>query len=107
VEPDLFEQPVSPATSGGELAAWAALAEIREATGLAVAIDEMVARPEDVLRARDEDAADAVNIKIMRTRSTAGRCSAASSSTCDRSFTDTAASRSDAERGDAASRGRF
>jgi L-alanine-DL-glutamate epimerase-like enolase superfamily enzyme len=66
VKPDLFEQPVSPATCGGELAAWAALAEIREATGLAVAIDEMVARPEDVLRARDEDAADAVNIKIMK-----------------------------------------
>ena len=66
VVPELFEQPVSPATCGGVLEAYAALAEIREATGLPVAIDEMVARPEDVLRARDEDAADAVNIKLMK-----------------------------------------
>ncbi len=63
---DLFEQPVSPATCGGVLEAYAALAEIREATGLPVALDEMLTRPEDVLRARDEEAADAVNIKLMK-----------------------------------------
>lgn len=64
--PELFEQPVSAATCGGVLEAYAALAEIREATGIAVALDEMVTRPEDVLRARDDDAADAVNVKLMK-----------------------------------------
>lgn len=66
VVPELFEQPVSPASCGGVMEAYAALAEIREATGLRVALDEMIARPEDVLRARDDDAADAVNVKLMK-----------------------------------------
>lgn len=55
----LFEQPVAPGD-------WDALAEVRAESGLRVAIDESVRRPDDVHAARDARAADATNIKIMK-----------------------------------------
>jgi L-Ala-D/L-Glu epimerase len=56
---DLFEQPVAPGD-------WDALAEVRRRTGLRIAIDESVTRAEDVSEARRRGAADAVNVKIMK-----------------------------------------
>jgi L-alanine-DL-glutamate epimerase-like enolase superfamily enzyme len=55
----LFEQPVA----AGD---WDALAEVRRRTGLRVAIDESVTRAGDVTEARRRGAADAVNVKIMK-----------------------------------------
>lgn len=54
---DLFEQPVRD---------WDALVEVRAKTGLTVAIDESVTCADDVTRARTTGAADAVNVKIMK-----------------------------------------
>jgi L-alanine-DL-glutamate epimerase-like enolase superfamily enzyme len=59
VVPVLFEQPVAP----GDLRA---LAEVRARTKLRVALDESVARPADVEEAARLAAADAVNVKIMK-----------------------------------------
>lgn len=53
----LFEQPVR---------AWEDLVEFRARTGLRVAIDESVTGADDVTRAKALGAADAVNIKIMK-----------------------------------------
>jgi len=55
----LFEQPVAPGS-------WEALAEVRAKTGLRVAIDESVTRPADVGAANRAGAADAANIKLMK-----------------------------------------
>ncbi len=66
VTPVLFEQPVSAATSGGVGEAYQHLAKIRRDTGLRVALDEMASAPQDLLRARDAEAADAINVKIMK-----------------------------------------
>jgi o-succinylbenzoate synthase len=55
----LFEQPVA----AGD---WDALAEVRRRTGLLVAIDESVTRAEDVSEAKRRGAADAVNVKLMK-----------------------------------------
>jgi L-Ala-D/L-Glu epimerase len=59
VVPALFEQPVAP----GE---WEALAEVRAKSRLAIAIDESVTRPEDVIAAHRAGAADAANLKLMK-----------------------------------------
>ncbi|MDB4943117.1 MAG: L-alanine-DL-glutamate epimerase [Labilithrix sp.] len=59
VVPALFEQPVAAGS-------WEALAEVRAKTGLLVAIDESVTRPEDVVAAHRAGAADAANVKIMK-----------------------------------------
>ncbi len=59
----LFEQPVA-ATPGED--GWAALAEVRKRTGLLVAIDESVTTADDVSAAKRSGAADAVNVKIMK-----------------------------------------
>lgn len=59
VVPALFEQPVAPGS-------WEALAEVRAKSGLAVAIDESVTRPEDVIAAHRAGAADAANVKLMK-----------------------------------------
>jgi L-alanine-DL-glutamate epimerase-like enolase superfamily enzyme len=59
VVPALFEQPVAPGD-------WEALAEVRAKTGLCIAIDESVTRPEDVLAAHRAGAADAANVKLMK-----------------------------------------
>lgn len=59
VVPALFEQPVAPGS-------WEALAEIRAKSGLPIAIDESVTRPEDVIAAHREGAADAANVKLMK-----------------------------------------
>jgi L-alanine-DL-glutamate epimerase-like enolase superfamily enzyme len=56
---DLFEQPVA----GGD---WDGLVEIRKKTGLTIAIDESVTAAEDATRAHRLGAADAVNVKIMK-----------------------------------------
>ncbi|MBX3222014.1 MAG: dipeptide epimerase [Labilithrix sp.] len=56
---ELFEQPVAPGD-------WAALAEVRSRTGLRVAIDESVTVADDVTEARRRGAADAINLKIMK-----------------------------------------
>lgn len=56
---ELFEQP----TPTGD---WDALAEVRSRTGLRVAIDESVTRVADVVEAKRRGAADAVNVKIMK-----------------------------------------
>lgn len=58
-EIQLFEQPIAPGD-------WDALAEVRKRTGLRVAIDESVTRSSDVIEARRRGAADAVNVKIMK-----------------------------------------
>lgn len=55
----LFEQPVAPGD-------WDALAEVRGRTGLSVAVDESVTVADDVGEARRRGAADAVNVKIMK-----------------------------------------
>jgi len=55
----LFEQPVAPGD-------WDALAEVRSRTGLLVAIDESVTSRDDVGEAKRRRAADAVNVKIMK-----------------------------------------
>lgn len=55
----LFEQPVAPGN-------WEALAEVRQRTGLRIAIDESVTRASDVTEAKRRGAADAVNAKIMK-----------------------------------------
>jgi o-succinylbenzoate synthase len=59
VVPALFEQPIGPGS-------WEALAEIRAKSGLPIAIDESVTRPEDVIAAHREGAADAANVKLMK-----------------------------------------
>lgn len=59
VAPALFEQPVAP----GDLAA---LAEVRARTKLAIALDESVTKPSDVVAAHRAGAADAVNVKLMK-----------------------------------------
>ena len=56
---ELFEQPIA----AGD---WEALAEVRRRTGLRIAIDESVTRASDVTEARAHAAADAVNMKIMK-----------------------------------------
>ena len=58
-EIELFEQPIA----GGD---WEALAEVRGRTGLRIAIDESVTRVSDVTDAKARGAADAVNMKIMK-----------------------------------------
>jgi L-alanine-DL-glutamate epimerase-like enolase superfamily enzyme len=55
----LFEQPVAPGL-------WDALAEVRRRTGLPIAIDESVVSTDDVREAKRRGAADAVNLKIMK-----------------------------------------
>lgn len=59
VVPALFEQPVAP----GE---WEALAEVRAKARVPIAIDESVTRPEDVIAAHRAGAADAANLKLMK-----------------------------------------
>jgi L-Ala-D/L-Glu epimerase len=58
-EIELLEQPIA----AGD---WEALAEVRRRTGLRIAIDESVTRASDVTAARAHGAADAVNMKIMK-----------------------------------------
>lgn len=55
----LFEQPIAPGD-------WDALAEVRRRTGLTVAIDESVTCAADVSEAKKRGAADAANVKIMK-----------------------------------------
>lgn len=55
----LFEQPVAAGN-------FEALAEVRARTGLTIAIDESVTRVDDVVQAHRRAAADAVNIKLMK-----------------------------------------
>ncbi len=55
----LFEQPIPPGD-------WEALAYVRRRTGLVVAIDESVTSAADVDEAKNRGAADAVNVKIMK-----------------------------------------
>ncbi len=59
VVPALFEQPVAPGS-------WEALAEVRRTCKLPIAIDESVTKPADVLAAHRAGAADAANVKIMK-----------------------------------------
>ncbi len=59
VRPALFEQPVAPGS-------WEALAEVRRVSGLPIAIDESVTRPEDVIAAHRAGAVDGANVKIMK-----------------------------------------
>jgi L-Ala-D/L-Glu epimerase len=54
-----FEQPIAPGS-------WEALAEVRAKSGLRIAVDESVARASDVEAAARHGAADAVNVKIMK-----------------------------------------
>lgn len=54
-----FEQPVAPGS-------WEALAEVRAKSGLRIAVDESVSRASDVEAAVRHRAADAVNVKIMK-----------------------------------------
>jgi L-Ala-D/L-Glu epimerase len=56
---ELFEQPIA----AGD---WDALAEVRRRTGLRIAIDESVTCARDVTEAKTHGAADAVNVKIMK-----------------------------------------
>jgi L-alanine-DL-glutamate epimerase-like enolase superfamily enzyme len=58
-EIELFEQPIAAGN-------WEALAEVRRRTRLRIAIDESVTRASDVTDARAHGAADAVNMKIMK-----------------------------------------
>jgi o-succinylbenzoate synthase len=58
-EIELFEQPIA----AGD---WDALAEVRARAGLRIAIDESVTRASDVTDAKAHGAADAVNMKIMK-----------------------------------------
>jgi L-Ala-D/L-Glu epimerase len=55
----LYEQPIKPGN-------WEALAEIRSKTGLRIAIDESCTSANDVIQAKTHKAADAVNVKIMK-----------------------------------------
>jgi L-alanine-DL-glutamate epimerase-like enolase superfamily enzyme len=59
VTPALFEQPIAPGS-------WEALAEVRAKSGLPIAIDESVTRPEDVIAAHRAGACDAANVKLMK-----------------------------------------
>ena len=59
VVPALFEQPVAAGN-------WDALAEVRNQCGMPIAIDESLTRPEDVVAAHRAGAADAANVKIMK-----------------------------------------
>ena len=59
VIPALFEQPVAPGS-------WEALAEVRARSRLPIAIDESVTRAEDVIAAHRAGAADAANVKLMK-----------------------------------------
>lgn len=59
VVPALFEQPVAAGS-------WEALAEVRAKSALPIAIDESVVRPEDVVAAHRAGAADAANVKLMK-----------------------------------------
>lgn len=59
VVPALFEQPVAPGS-------WEALAEVRAKSGLSIAIDESVTHPADVIAAHRAGAADAANVKLMK-----------------------------------------
>lgn len=59
VVPALFEQPIAPGS-------WEALTELRAKTSLPIAIDESVTRPEDVIAAHRAGAADAANVKLMK-----------------------------------------
>lgn len=61
VTPALFEQPIAPGDGS-----WEALAELRAKCGLPIAIDESVTRPEDVIAAHRAGAADAANVKLMK-----------------------------------------
>lgn len=54
-----FEQPVAPGS-------WEALAEVRAKSGLRIAADESISRASDVDAAVRHRAADAVNVKIMK-----------------------------------------
>ena len=54
-----FEQPIAPGD-------WEALAEVRAKTGLRIALDESITRASDVVEAARRGAADAVNMKIMK-----------------------------------------
>ena len=56
---ELFEQP----TPAGD---WDALAEVRRRSGIPIAIDESVTRADDVTEAKARGAADAINMKIMK-----------------------------------------
>jgi L-alanine-DL-glutamate epimerase-like enolase superfamily enzyme len=55
----LFEQPIAPGD-------WDALAEVRRMSGLTIAIDESVTNADDVSEAKRRGAADAANVKIMK-----------------------------------------
>jgi L-alanine-DL-glutamate epimerase-like enolase superfamily enzyme len=55
----LFEQPIAPGD-------WDALAEVRKRSGLRIAIDESVTCVNDVTEAKRRGAADAANVKIMK-----------------------------------------
>jgi o-succinylbenzoate synthase len=59
VRPHVFEQPIA----AGD---WDALAEVRARMGLYVALDESITSAADVALAKQRGAADAVNIKIMK-----------------------------------------
>ena len=59
VVPALFEQPVAAGS-------WETLAEVRAKCGLPVAIDESLTRAEDVVAASRAGAADAANVKLMK-----------------------------------------
>lgn len=58
VRPALFEQPIA-----GD---WDAIAEVRAKAGLRVALDESITSARDVIDAARHRAADAVNMKIMK-----------------------------------------
>lgn len=55
----LFEQPIAPGN-------WEAMAEIRKRTRIRVGLDESITCADDVVRAVQNDAADAINMKIMK-----------------------------------------
>ena len=61
-KPALFEQPIAP----GAPDEWAALAELRRRAGVRLALDESVTCEQDVAEAVRHGAADAVNVKIMK-----------------------------------------
>ncbi len=59
VRPTQLEQPIAPGD-------WDAIAEVRAKTGLRIALDESITRAADVVEAARRRAADAVNMKIMK-----------------------------------------
>lgn len=59
VVPALFEQPVAPGS-------WDALAQVHAECNIPVAIDESVTKPSDVVDAHRAGAADAANVKLMK-----------------------------------------